>query len=126
MVNMIKQILKIILLSIFLQCTGEISSLWIVEWKISTKEQIEFKRLEQDFSVLLDARTSSSKSSISDSGNLYNQITIYGYNFVQVEDIQPSFQFKLFTDTTVFFDTALTWDEMAFDGNVSRKFFMLP
>ncbi len=102
------------------KCTGEISSLWIIKWKLSATN-VRYENLDYKIDVVLDARSSSSYSKIDSSGNLYEQISIYDYNFVQIEEIKPSFKFMLLADTVKYIDTFFTWEEMGFVKGESVK-----
>jgi hypothetical protein len=113
-------------LLLVLGCTGEIESLWIVEWEIGVSDSTLYGNLQHSFHVSVPTRVSFYESRIESDGKLYDRFYISEYNQPQVVEMKPSVSFELRSDTTVLLDTTFTWQDMAFDGNISRKTLLLP
>jgi hypothetical protein len=118
---MLKFILMAIIITTFISCDAEPSADWNLQWLLKSTIKYDYEKMSHIFKINIDKRTQFFKSGIDSNGKLIDNFIVYGLAFYEVEEIKPSVEFKLFIDTTVLIDTVFTWDEMEFDGSLSRK-----
>lgn len=115
-----------VIMLLLLNCTGEIESLWIIEWKLSYGSSELPNDLSHQFKLDISNDISFFDSSIDSAGNLYERFYISELSESQVKARKPNVEFKLLSGTSLLIDTVFTWQEMEFVGNVSEKEIIIP
>ena len=124
-----KKLFYLIVSLLFIQCTGEISVHWGIEWILISESSKSFSKMEYEFYANnIDAEHEFFNHSIDESGNLSSTFNVCGHNHKEVREIYPNieFTFILSMDTTILMDTVFSWEDMEFVGNVSEKEIIIP
>ena len=115
-----KKLFIVIPLLFLVNCTGEISSGWWIEWSLKPSNPLDFSNLTFSFNVEM-GKVEYFKEKLDSTGMLTQYILIDGYNHDHVSRINPNLHFTLQNNSIIILDTTLTWSEMQFVNSHSIK-----